>query len=59
MILTRYLAKWDGYGEEVIVRLDIADVNKDGYINAKDRMILTRFLAEWSGYESLGEDGSE
>ena len=52
MILTRYLADWSDYSEEVINML-AADVNADGQVNNLDRMILTRHLADWSGYEEL------
>jgi len=52
MLLTRYLAKWTGYGEDSIVKA-AADVNQDGRINTLDRMILTRYLAKWTGYDKL------
>ena len=51
MILARYLAKWDGY-EEQIADWNAADINKDGTVNTLDRMILARYLAKWDGYES-------
>ncbi len=54
MILARYLAKWDGY-EEQIVSMEAADVNKDGKVNNKDRMILARYLAKWDGYAQYFE----
>lgn len=52
MILTRYLADWEEYGEESI-NLVAADVNGDGLVNNLDRMILTRHLADWDGYQEL------
>ncbi len=56
MILTRYLAKWTGYTEDVI-NMTAADVNCDGKVNTQDRMILTRYLAKWTGYEELPYGG--
>jgi len=50
MLLTRYLARWNGYDA---IDLKASDVNMDGKVNPEDRMILTRYLAKWSGYESL------
>ena len=50
LILSRYLAKWDGY-EEQIVNMDAADINRDGSVNAQDRLILSRYLAKWDGYD--------
>lgn len=50
MLLTRYLAKWNGYEN---IDTTAADVNNDGDVNAKDRMIFTRHLAKWQGYETL------
>jgi len=52
MILTRYLADWSEYSEDII-NMVAADVNSDGQVNNLDRMILTRHLADWSGYEDL------
>ncbi len=52
IILTRYLANWEGYDEEDVDLL-AADVNQDGIVNTKDRIILTRYLANWVGYEEL------
>ncbi len=52
ILLTRYLAGWEGYDEEDI-NLLAADVNQDGTVNTKDRIILTRYLANWTGYEAL------
>ncbi len=52
IILTRYLANWEGYDEEDVDLL-AADVNQDGIVNTKDRIILTRHLANWIGYEEL------
>ena len=53
LVLTRYLAKWTGYTEDMI-NFAAADVNCDGRVNAQDRLILTRHLAAWTGYETLG-----
>ena len=50
MILARYLAGWEGYGDR-IKSMDAADIDRDGDVNAKDRMLLARFLAGWSGYD--------
>ncbi len=52
ILLTRYLAGWEGYDAED-VNLLAADVNQDGAVNTKDRIILTRYLANWTGYEEL------
>ncbi len=52
ILLTRYLAGWEGYDEEDI-NLLAADVNQDGTVNTKDRIILSRYLANWTGYEEL------
>lgn len=52
MVLTRYLADWEDYGEDSINSI-AADVNSDGLVNNLDRMVLTRHLADWEGYESL------
>lgn len=52
MILTRYLAKWTGYTDEMIDFV-AADVNCDAKVNTQDRMILTRYLAKMTGYETL------
>ena len=51
-ILTRYLANWDGYNEDMI-NMKMADLNGDGEVNNLDRQILTRHLANWEGYEQL------
>ena len=53
-ILSRYLAKWDGY-EEQIVSMDAADVDRDGKVNKKDSAILSRYLAKWDGYDQYFE----
>ena len=50
-ILSRYLAKWDGY-EDQIVSMEAADINQDGKVNNKDSAILSRYLAKWDGYDS-------
>jgi len=52
LVLTRYLAKWTDYPEEII-NMAAADVNGDGKVNNLDRLILTRHLAKWTGYEEL------
>ena len=49
LLLTRYLAGWQGYGENI--DLDAADINNDSKVTAMDRLILSRYLAEWPGYE--------
>jgi hypothetical protein len=49
MILSRYLAKWDGYAAK-IKSMDAADIDRNGLVEAKDRMILARYLAKWDGY---------
>ena len=51
-VLTRHLAKWEGYEAEKL-NLEAADVNEDGEVNNLDRQILTRHLAKWDGYEKL------
>ena len=50
MLLTRYIAGWDGYAE--LVDADCADLNGDGRINRIDQMILARYIAGWEGYGS-------
>lgn len=52
IVLSRYLADWEGYGEDVI-DVNAADVNGDGSVTTKDRIILSRHLADWAGYETL------
>ena len=52
LALTRYLADWDGYGEDTI-NMDAADVNQDGSVDNLDRLVLTRHLADWEGYKTL------
>lgn len=52
LCLTRYLADWSGYDEELINR-EASDLNMDGYVNNLDRLIITRHLANWEGYEEL------
>lgn len=52
MVLSRYLANWDGYTAETI-NMQAADVNEDGVVDPLDRMVLSRYLANWSGYEDL------
>ena len=41
--------------------MDAADIDRDGDVNAKDRMLLARFLAGWEGYDEwfTGEEESE
>ena len=51
MILARYLAGWEGYGDRIL-SMDAADIDRDGDVNAKDRMILARKLAGWTGYDT-------
>ena len=48
VILSRYLAKWPGYDEQ-IVNMAAMDINKDTKVNAQDRVILSRYLAKWGG----------
>ena len=50
--LTRYLANWKDYTEDMINKVG-ADVNCDGSIDNLDRLVLTRHLANWEGYEDL------
>lgn len=50
--LQRYLAEWDGYGEDT-VDTSLLDLNGDGRINSVDVAILARHLAEWEGYETI------
>ncbi|MBQ2679287.1 MAG: hypothetical protein IJF98_03725 [Firmicutes bacterium] len=50
LILSRYLAKWDGYDKK-IVNWDAADINKDKDVTQTDKLILSRYLAKWEGYE--------
>ena len=50
IILSRYLAGWDGY--EAIDEF-AADVNLDGVVDTQDRIILARYVADWVGYEAL------
>lgn len=52
MILSRYLADWAEYTEDII-NMETADVNKDGVVDNLDRMVLSRHLADWEGYEVL------
>lgn len=52
LILSRYLANWEGYSADII-NMDAADVNNDGAVDSLDRLILSRHLANWSGYETL------
>ncbi|MBQ2679271.1 MAG: leucine-rich repeat protein [Firmicutes bacterium] len=50
LILSRYLAKWDGYKNK-IKNLDAADINGDGDVTQTDKLILSRYLAKWTGYD--------
>ena len=50
MILSRYLAGWEGYGTK-IKSMDAADIDRNSKVEAKDRMILARYLAGWIGYD--------
>ena len=52
LTLTRYLANWKDYTEDMINKIG-ADVNCDGSIDNLDRLVLTRHLANWSGYGEL------
>ena len=48
-LLSRYVAEWDGYADQV--DLDLADMDgKDG-VTLTDVTILARVVAEWDGYE--------
>lgn len=51
VILTRYLAGWDGY--EAKVNTANADLNNDGDVDPIDPIILARHLAGWQGYGEL------
>ena len=51
MILSRYLAGWEGYGTK-IKSMDAADIDRNSKVEAKDRMILARYLAGWTGYDT-------
>lgn len=58
IILSRFLAGWNEYGEDKTdqnykVIKNNADVNKDGNLNGKDRIILSRHLAGWDEYKTL------
>jgi hypothetical protein len=53
LILTRYLANWDGY-TEADINMAASDVNQDDSVDNLDCLILTRHLANWEGYEVLG-----
>jgi len=52
VVLTRYLADWEGYTEDII-DMFASDVNCDGVVNALDRVILTRHLADWDDYADI------
>ncbi len=49
IVLSRYLANWSGYYDEVYGRN--ADVNKDETLSLIDAVILSRRIAGWTGYE--------
>ncbi len=51
--LGRYLANWDGYGEDTI-HADNADLDQNGDVNSEDHMALQRKLANWRGYDGTG-----
>lgn len=51
MVLSRYLAKWNGYDTQI--DLAAADVDADGSVTPHDRMVLSRYLAKWKGYTTL------
>ena len=48
VLLTRYLANWEGVEQE-IKKMDAFDINSDGEINSRDRVIFSRYLARWGG----------
>ena len=50
--LSRYLAKWSGYGDDVI-NIGASDVDNSGNIDSTDNVILSRYFANWTGYEVL------
>ncbi len=50
-ILKRYLAKWEGYDDKVV--LHACDLNGDGKVTMIDATILSRYFAKWEGYETL------
>ncbi len=52
VLLTRYLANWEGVEQE-IKKKGAFDINSDGEINPRDRVIFSRYLARWGGsYDS-------
>ncbi|MBQ2679647.1 MAG: leucine-rich repeat protein, partial [Firmicutes bacterium] len=50
LILSRYLAKWDGYASKIL-NWDAADINGDSDVTQTDKLILSRYLAKWDGYD--------
>ncbi len=50
--LARYIANWEGYGEEDVV-VQAGDVNASDTVTALDTIILARHIAKWTGYETL------
>ena len=48
VLLTRYIAEWDGVEQE-IKKMGAFDINSDGDITQRDRLILSRYLARWGG----------
>ena len=50
LILSRYLAKWDGYAGKIL-NWDAADINGDKDVTQTDKLILARYLAKWDGYD--------
>ena len=52
VIVSRYLAKWQGYDDSVIDMI-ACDVDKDGVLISTDNVIVSRYLAKWQGYLSL------
>ncbi len=52
LILKRYIAGWEGYGEDRI-NATTADINGDGEIDIKDLMLLEKHIAGWTGFEDL------
>ena len=52
VIVSRNLAKWQGYGDSTIDML-ACDVDKDGVLTSTDNVIVSRYLAKWQGYLTL------
>ena len=45
-ILSRYVAKWDGYDTQV-KDMDLADIDGDGTVNRADATFFSRYIAKW------------